>query len=97
MKNGGPRLRDVAARVRQAAAWQACLALLGDLAHQPVSEVNFLPEGRDADAFVATMRASVVQIVEHPVDAVTRHADNTRELAVARTGGHLRKDHDIRP
>src|SRR5258708_26180876 len=73
------------------------LAQFRDLAHQPVGEVDFLPEGCGADAFVAAMRACVIQVIEHAIDTVTWHADQARVLAVARTGTHLREDHDVRP
>src|ERR1700735_4186395 len=75
----------------------SALALSRHLAHQPVRKVDFLPEGRDSDAFVAAMRARVIQIVEHAIDAITRHTDEPRVFAVARTRAHLRKDYDRWP
>src|SRR5438552_18406525 len=71
--------------------------LLRYLAHQPIGEFDFLPEGCDTNALVSAMGASVVEIIEHTVDAITRCPPQAGVLAVRRTTAHLRQHHDLRP
>jgi len=52
------------------------------LAHQRPGELHLVGKHADANALVATMRAAVVEVVEHGIDAVARNARAAQIQAV---------------
>jgi hypothetical protein len=50
--------------------------------HEAVGELKLFTERDHADALVAAVHSIVVEIVEHAIDPVTRHAERPRATRI---------------